>query len=221
VRDGIIFDNAFEAGVVVSKGSAYETFNIHITGKTGHPGKDLTGTVNAIEIFKLAAFPWGTQALDQTRINIGLIEGGTARNIIPDTVTIQGEIRSFEAAEIRQHYKVAIQEAFEDAALRLGGRVQINFSTQTDGYIVNSDEPLLHTYQIALAQRGANLQMQPTFIGSDTAGFRPAIRAFTISTGVVNEHTTEEYVALAPLEQLVIDTLQILHLWRAQTLVEA
>jgi tripeptide aminopeptidase len=55
--------------------------------------------------------------------------------------------------------------------------------------------------------------MKPTFIGSDASGFRPAIRAFTISTGVVNEHSVEEYVALDPLEQLVIDTLQGLTLW--------
>ncbi len=56
--------------------------------------------------------------------------------------------------------------------------------------------------------------MQPTFIGSDTSGLRPAIRAFTISTGVVNEHSFEEYVALDPLEQLVTDTLRLLELWR-------
>ena len=55
--------------------------------------------------------------------------------------------------------------------------------------------------------------MRPTFIGSDTSGFRPAIKAFTISTGVVNEHSVEEFVVLDPLEQLVIDTLQVLALW--------
>jgi len=56
--------------------------------------------------------------------------------------------------------------------------------------------------------------MKPTFIGSDTSGFRPAIRAFTISTGVVNEHSVEEYIVLDPLEQLVTDTLEVLTLWR-------
>jgi len=55
--------------------------------------------------------------------------------------------------------------------------------------------------------------MKPTFVGSDTSGFRPTIRVFTLSTGVVNEHSTEEHVAIDPLEKLVIDTLQILALW--------
>ena len=55
--------------------------------------------------------------------------------------------------------------------------------------------------------------MKPTFIGSDTSGFRPEIKAFTISTGVVNEHSVEEYVVLDSLELLVTDTLHVLALW--------
>ncbi|GCE25225.1 hypothetical protein KDA_07090 [Dictyobacter alpinus] len=218
VADGIVFDNAFEAGVVVSKAGAYETFDITISGKSGHPGKDLTGTVSAIEIFRQANFTSGSLSFDQTRINIGRINGGIARNAVADTVTIEGEIRSFESPEARQQHRMALQEAFEDAAQRLGGRVEINFKTQHEGYSISPDEPLLTMYQVALAQRGAVLQMQPTFIGSDAGGLRTNMQVFTLSTGVVNEHTKEEYVALSPLEQIVVDTLHVLHLWRTQTL---
>jgi tripeptide aminopeptidase len=218
VSDGIVFDNAFDAGVVVSRGAAYDAFDIQITGKSGHPGKDLTGTVDALTIFREAHFPYGSQAQDQTRINIGRIAGGQARNAIPDTITLEGEIRSFEAPEARQRYKQAIQQAFDEAAQRLGGRVKVTFASHGEGYAIGPDEPLLNAYQIALAQRGATLQMQPTFVGSDTSGFRPAIQTFTVSTGVFAEHTVDEHVALAPLEQLVTDTLQLLYLWRIQTL---
>src|SRR6266581_7314904 len=41
ITDGIVFDNAFEAGIVVSQGATYEAFDVTITGRTGHPGKDL------------------------------------------------------------------------------------------------------------------------------------------------------------------------------------
>ena len=218
VSDGIVFDNAFDAGIVVSRGAAYDAFDIQITGKSGHPGKDLTGTVDALTIFREARFPSGSQNQDQTRINIGRITGGQARNAIPGNVTIEGEIRSFESSEARQHYRQAIEQAFEEAAQRLGGRVTVTFTSHGEGYAISPDEPLLSAYQTALAQRGVTLQMQPTFIGSDTSGFRPAIQAFTISTGVFDEHTVDEYVALAPLEQLVTDTLQFLYLWRTQTL---
>src|SRR5258708_4121378 len=112
VADGIVFDNAFEAGVVVSKGSAYEAFDVKITGRTGHPGKDLSHTVNAIDIFRAANYPDGSLNNDQTRINIGHIWGGNARNAIPDVVFLEGELRSFERLEVCEKYKQAIQDAF-------------------------------------------------------------------------------------------------------------
>lgn len=213
LTEGIVFDNAFEAGVVVSKGAAYEAFEVEITGRTGHPGKDLAQTVHAIEIFRTSDYPHGSFDNDQTRINVGRIIGGNARNAIPDKVMLEGELRSFEPLLIRQKYRQAIQDAFEQAARLLGGQVKVSFKTHSNGYEIDSEEPLLNVYRTTLEQRGLALQMKPTFIGSDTSGFRPAIRAFTISTGVVNEHSTEEYVAIEPLEQLVIDTLQMLALW--------
>ncbi len=213
VAEGIVFDNAFEAGVVVSKGAAYEAFDIEITGRTGHPGKDLTQTVHAIEILRSADYPHGSFDNDQTRINVGRIIGGIARNAIPDRVIIEGELRSFEPFEMRQKYKHAIQDVFEQAARLWGGQVKISFKTHSNGYKVDPEEPLLQTYRTTLEQRGLALHMKPTFIGSDTSGFRPAIKAFTISTGVVHEHSVDEYVAIDPLEQLVIDTLQVLALW--------
>jgi tripeptide aminopeptidase len=213
VADGIVFDNAYEAGIVVSKGAAYEAFDVEITGHTGHPGKDLAQTVDALEIFRVANYPHGSFDNDQTRINVGKIIGGNARNAIPNIVTIEGELRSFETSEVRQKYKQSIQDAFEQAARLLGGHAKVSFKTHSNGYEIDPEEPLLHAYRTTLEQRGLALRLKPTFIGSDTSGFRPTIRAFTLSTGVVNEHSTEEHVAIDPLEQLVIDTLQMLALW--------
>jgi tripeptide aminopeptidase len=218
VSDGIVFDNAFEAGVVVSQGAAYEAFDVTITGRTGHPGKDLTQTVNAIQIFHETSYPHGSLAKDQTRINIGHITGGSARNAVPAHLFIEGELRSFEPLEIRERYKQAIGNAFERTAERFYGSATVSFKTHSTGYAVGEDEPLLQTYGAALAQRGAALQMQPTFIGSDASSFRPNVKAFTVSTGVVNEHSVEEYVPLAPLERVVEDGLQVVQRWRTQTI---
>jgi len=216
VTDGIVFDNVFEAGVVVSQGAAYEAFDVTISGRTGHPGKDLAQTVNAIDIFRAANYPHGPPNNDQTRINVGRISGGSTRNAVPAQLTLEGELRSFESEAARNDYKQAIRAAFEQAAQRFGGRVEVTFKTHSTGYRVDTDEPLLKTYQAALAQRGATLELRPTFIGSDASGFRPSIRVFTVSTGVVNEHSVEEYVALEPLEQLVEDALRVLKLWQKE-----
>lgn len=214
--DGIVFDNAFEAGVVVSKGAAYEAFDIRITGHTGHPGKDLSQTVDAIEIFRATDYPHGSLANDQTRILFSRVTGGNARNAIPASLFIEGELRSFEALEVRASYLQAIRTAFETTAHQYGGQVEMTVNPHSKGYALDENEPLLATYREVLAQRGEKLQLRPTFIGSDTSGFRPAIRAFTLSTGVVNEHSIEEYVPLTPLEQVVKDALQMLQAWTEQ-----
>lgn len=212
VTQGIVFDNAFEAGVVVSQGAAYEAFDVVIKGSTGHPGKDLSRMVNAIEIFRAADYPHGSLNNDQTRILIGRIHGGSARNAVPDTVTIEGELRSYEPPEARQRYMHALADAFRGAAQRFGGQAEVTFHPHSSGYTVSEDEPLLSVYRSVLAARGAPLLLRPTFIGSDASGFRPAVKAFTISTGVNNEHSVDECVTVEPLEQLVKDTLRLLEM---------
>lgn len=213
VKDGIVFDNAFEAGVVVDQGAAYEAFIVDIHGKTGHPGKDLSSTVSVIEIFRHTPYPHGSLDHDQTRIAIGLIQGGQARNAIPDHLRLEGEIRSYAPLAQRERYKKQISEAFVQTARQYGGDAEVEFISHSTGYHVELTEPLLHLYSEVLSERGERLQTRPTFIGSDTSGFRPAIRVFTLSTGVMNEHSLQEYVPVEPLEQLVVDTLRLLQSW--------
>lgn len=216
VNEGIVFDNAFEASVVVSRGATYIAFDIEISGQTGHPGKDLTRTVNALEIFRTARYPHGSLNNDQTRILLGRVSAGSARNAVPSSVRIEGELRSFEPLEARQRYMQSIQQAFEEAARLLGGSVTIAFEPHCTSYMVEEDEPLLELYRKVLAERGEVLQLQPTFIGSDTSAFRPQVKAITISTGVVDEHSTAEHVPLAPLGMIVEDVLKLLAFYQVR-----
>lgn len=214
VSNGIVFDNAFEPGAVVSRAAMLTGFDVELRGKTGHPGKDLSETVNVIDIFRNAHYPQGLLDGDETRIFVSRIEAGSARNAIPASAHIEGEMRSFAATEIRQRYQQAIASAFEQAARQHGGSATVTFDSHCTSYVVDENEPLLALYRDTLARRGESLLLHPTFIGSDTSAFRPRIRTFTLSTGVVNEHSTQEYVALAPLEQIVVDSLQVIERWR-------
>ncbi|HEY0753376.1 MAG TPA: M20/M25/M40 family metallo-hydrolase [Ktedonobacteraceae bacterium] len=210
VSAGIVFDNAFEAGVVVSQAAMYVAFDIEISGRTGHPGKDLSQTVNALEILHAAQYPHGSFNNDQTRILLGRVSAGSARNAVPAQVQIEGELRSFEPPEARQRYMQAIHQAFEAAAQQHGGSVKIACNPHCGSYIVDENEPLLRLYREVLARRGQELLLRPTFIGSDTAAFRPRVKTFTISTGVAAEHSAQEHVPLEPLGVVVEDILRVL-----------
>src|SRR5579875_3518058 len=114
---------------------------------------------------------------------------GSARNAVPASVHIEGELRSFEPPEARQRYTQAIQQAFEEAVQQFGGSVKVTLNPHCTSYTVDEHEPLLQLYREVLSRRGEPLRLRPTFIGSDAGAFRPRVKAFTISTGVVNEHS--------------------------------
>ena len=213
--EGIVFDNAFEAGVVVSRGATYIAFDVELQGRTGHPGKDLAQTVNALEIFRTARYPHGSLNNDQTRILLGRVTAGSARNAVPASAHIEGELRSFEPPEARERYMQEIRQMFEEAAAQFGGRAIVTFDAHCTSYAVDENEPLLALYRDVLARRGEQLHLRPTFIGSDASAFRPRVKVFTISTGVVNEHSAAEYVPLEPLGTIVEDVLMVLRLLRA------
>jgi tripeptide aminopeptidase len=58
--------------------------------------------------------------------------------------------------------------------------------------------------------RGGVYRTMTTFIGSDSSALRASMRVFTVSTGVMDEHTVEEWVPLAPLAELAETAVALL-----------
>ena len=57
-----------------------------------------------------------------TTVNIGMINGGLMKNIIPESCELYGEIRSYEEARVVEEYN-HILDVFNEAAERRGGSV--------------------------------------------------------------------------------------------------
>lgn len=210
VREGIVFDNAGEAGEVVTRGATYLAFDVTLHGSGGHPGKRLAGTTSAIEIFHRAQYPFGVLDDGQTRISIGRIAGGVARNAVPTELHVEGEVRTLLGREQQQAILQRIETAFTEAAESLGGSAEMRLDPHCEGYELAPDEPLLRAYQAAVEARNKPFRTITTFIGSDASAFRQYARVFTVSTGAMDEHTASEWIALAPLADLVETTLILL-----------
>ena len=215
VREGIVFDNAEEAGVVVRRAATYIAFDVTLHGSGGHPGKRLEGTASAIEMFHRAEYPVGSLGGDTSRVSIGRIEGGAARNAVPDKVRLLGEVRTLLEGDARDALLDSIASAFTASARALGGSAEVSFDPHCDGYEVDLSEPLLQAYAAILKRHGERFQTATTFIGSDASAFRHFARVFTVSTGVANEHTTEEWIALAPLAHLVTIAVELFSTYRS------
>ena len=215
VREGLVFDNAGEAGVVVTRAATYIAFDVTLHGSGGHPGKRLEGTTSAIEMFRRARYPHGALDGDTTRVSIGRVEAGVARNAVPAELRALGEARTLLEGPARDELLASIERAFVVAATDLGGRAEIAFDPHCDGYTVDPDEPLLRAYAAACVARGLPFRTMTTFIGSDASALRPRVRVLTISTGAMDEHTAAEWIALAPLADLTETAISLLSTYRA------
>jgi tripeptide aminopeptidase len=214
-HEGIVFDNAGEAGVVVTRAATYIAFDVTLHGSGGHPGKRLEGTASAIEMFRRARYPHGALDGDTTRVSIGRVEAGAARNAVPAELRALGEARTLLEGSDRDALLAGIERAFTEAAAELGGRAEVAFDPHADGYTVDPDEPLLRAYAAACSARGLPFRTMTTFIGSDASALRPAVRVLTISTGAMDEHTAAEWIALAPLADLTETAISLLSTYRA------
>jgi amidohydrolase len=80
-----------------------QDFAIEVRGRGGHgarPHNTIDPVAVAAQLITLLyqAVPRQTDPRDPVVVTIGVIQGGRAANIIPDTVQLQGTIRSFDAA---------------------------------------------------------------------------------------------------------------------------
>ena len=213
--EGIVFDNAGEAGEVVTRAATYIAFDVTLFGRGGHPGKRLEATANAIEMFHRARYPAGSLDGDTTRVSIGRIEGGSARNAVPQEVRVQGEARTLLEGAERERVRAEIESAFVEAAEALSGHAAVSFDMHCDGYTVDPEEPLLRAFAAVLERHGQPLRTITSFIGSDASALRRHARVFTVSTGVMDEHTSDEWIPLAPLTRLTEQAIELLSTYRA------
>ncbi len=215
-REGIVFDNAGEAGVVVTHAATYVAFDVLLRGSGSHPGKRLEGTASAIEIFHRAAYPVGVLDGDTSRVSIGRIEGGSARNAVPRELRALGEARTLLEGADRARLLAEVEAAFTIAAQSLGGEATVTFDPHCDGYTVDESEPLLRAWMRTQAALGITPRTMTTFIGSDASALRAHSRVFTVSTGAMDEHTTEEWIAVAPLATVVETAVALLSGYSAE-----
>lgn len=212
IEYGIGYDNAFEAGTLISGGATYEGFDIEIVGKPTHPGKDLSQGINALQVFLETDWMIGLSDNNQSRINVGLVSAGTARNVVPGSVKVQGELRSVlddtaVAAKLKQ-----IEDNLKKVCEKYGATYTFTTHRHSSSYAVDLSEPLVQLYKKIVENRGGQFSTKPTYVGSDANALRAekGLKVFTLATGVVNEHTKDEWVKISDLAMLTEDLINLL-----------
>jgi amidohydrolase len=142
-------------------GAAVDTFRAHVIGHGGH-GAYPHQTVDPIWLAShvlnaLYALPSRRIApLEPCVVSVGIIRGGNADNVIPDTVYLEGTLRSF-ADEVREQLVQEVEQAMM-VTRALGGDYQLQIER---GYPAMYNDPRVAAW---LRQVGSDL------LGQDRVG---------------------------------------------------
>ena len=207
---------------VITGAPASNRLEITVQGAAAHAGLHPEWGVNAITLAAqaLTAVPQGRVG-DQSTVNIGTIQGGKASNIVPEEVTIIGEVRS-HSEEYLQQLTEKIQSIFEnvieewdDPGAKAKGEPKLIFSAVPDFplmYLDKNDRVIQHIEKAAQLI-DLEIEYKAAGGGSDANilngyGLQTAI----IATGMNHVHSTDEQVELGDMEKLTALLIAVLAL---------
>ena len=126
-------------------------FEITVAGKGGHgamPHQTADPVVAAAQVIVAlqSLVSRNVDPLDMVVLTIGTIQGGSARNIIPTSVTFNGSYRLFRE-ETRDLIKTRMREIAEGVAQGMGCRADVNFGLGI-GPVINDAEVTARASQV-------------------------------------------------------------------------
>ena len=198
-RRGLVFDGEGAVNRVTVAAPSQNVVQAQIRGRAAHAGvepeKGISALIMAAEI--ITHLPLGR--LDpETTSNIGRVEGGLKRNIIPEEAFLDGEIRSRDQAKLERCTQ-EFRRVFDEVAARYPeGGVSLDITNSYRAYSVDESHPAVAMLARALAETGLAPQPEASGGGSDANVFMEhGIGALPVGIGVRGFHTREE-TALVP-----------------------
>ncbi|KKQ94155.1 MAG: peptidase T-like protein [candidate division CPR2 bacterium GW2011_GWC1_39_9] len=209
-KNAINLDGKF--GNVDSTEPAIMQFDIVINGKAAHAG---LAPENGIDAVKIAANAISEMELgridDETTANVGLIKGGAARNIVPEKIIIEAEVRSRNDEKFKkvcEHTK----KVFETATKEYGGKIEINCMQRSRIYSLSRDQYIVDVIIKSFQKNGREANFIPSGGITDANNMNYfGIQCVTAGVGGENIHSTEETLKIDDLilgTQIIYDAVK-------------
>jgi tripeptide aminopeptidase len=199
-REGYVFDCSRDIGSYVCTTPTALHFAVRFKGRAAHSGVNPERGVNALTmaIETMRSIPVGRVDRD-TVANIGIIRGGEAVNIVPESVEIKGEIRSFNEAKIASMQSELIKNC-HTAAQKFGGEIEPDFRSGFKGFILDETHPAVKRLERVLRDMGLKPKPLIYYGGSDANVLNSkGIATVNVATGVKNPHSSDEHIAVKDL----------------------
>jgi len=200
-RLALVLDSNARVGSLVTSAPSSEAIEVRIRGRKAHAGIEPEKGVNAIAVAAEAIARIKQGRLDEeTTANIGVIQGGTATNIVPDEVLVRGESRSFSEKKLGRQI-THMKQCFVKAARAAGARTHIETKQWFTTYQIPRTHRLVRATARAARAVGRRARILRSGGGSDASVFNEhGITCIVLGLGFVRPHTHEESMDLLELE---------------------
>jgi tripeptide aminopeptidase len=213
---GYVYDQAAPVGQIVLGAPYGRTISARFHGRAAHAGmvpeegrSAIAAAAHAIADLRLGRID------EQTTANVGLITGGSARNVVPEWCSLEAEARS--------HDERAVADLMQEMLDVLGYAASVGDCTlETElaetyrGYRFRDDDPIVQLAAGALRRCGFEVTTALTGGGADANVFNQrGIPCLNLANGMAEIHTADEYIAVADLDAMVDVTLALVDAARA------
>ena len=200
---GVVFDGEGPVNRVTVAAPSQNVVTANIKGRAAHAGVEPEKGISAILIAAeiLTQLPLGR--IDQeTTANIGRMDAGLKRNIIPESAFLDGEIRRWDNAKL-DHISGEFREVFQRAEAKYPeAQISLAIENTYQAYQVESDHPMVAMIGRALGTLGTEAELKASGGGSDANVFiEKGIVALPVGIGVQSFHTTWETADIAQVLQ--------------------
>ena len=197
---GFVFDSTGPVGAVITKAPSQKMLTADFHGVAAHAGIAPENGRSAIAAAAAAIAAMKLGRIDeQTTANIGLIDGGSAVNVVPEHCRIEGEVRSHDPVALATH-TAGLVDAVQLAAGLSGIDVEVIVRDAFTRFALADDALPVRIACTALREIGIEPQIAASGGGSDVNVYNAAgLPSVNLSVGMEQVHTSDEYL---PVERL-------------------
>ncbi len=209
-RIGFVYDQASPIGEIVLGAPSAAIFDVTFRGRSSHAGMYPEEGRSAIAAAARAIADLRLGRVDEeSSANVGVIRGGTARNIVPEECWFLAEARSHDEAKLAELVK-EMTETFTFAAALGECEVDAKVEHGYRGYRFKRDDPAVVLAATALERTGHEPRYVLTGGGADANIFNDrGLSCVNLANGMAEIHTPDEHIAVADLEAMVEVTLAL------------
>lgn len=210
-KEAYILDLTGPVGSAAYKAPTILSFIITINGKSSHAGfapengiHSILSAANSISSIKMGRID------EETTVNIGIIEGGIATNIVPSQCIVKGEIRSYshkKALDVSED----IKQKFINSAEKIGATIDFKVEIHCEAYEIPVNHPVIRRFEKASNELKLPINLVETFGGSDNNVLtKQGINGIVIANAMNQCHSCEEYTTIKELCNIAELTISLM-----------